>query len=54
MSSNITKTLSILLVLLLIANMVLFGLGRVPMWSFWLTIGVIWLFTKYVIPKIKN
>ena len=43
---------AVLLIVLLLANLILFPLGYVPVWSFWLTIAVVGLFAYYVLPRL--
>jgi len=40
------KTLYIILIILLIANMTLLALGKISVFVFWLIIGLAWLLTK--------
>lgn len=46
---NITasKLIAVVLVVLLIANMFLYPLGYISGWTFWLTLGVVLLYTQF-------
>ncbi len=47
------KILSILIIALLLANLILFALGKVSMLTFWLVIGAGFLIAKFVLPKVE-
>ncbi len=47
------KILSGIIIAILIANLILFALGKVSMLTFWLVIGAGFLIAKFVLPKVE-
>ena len=54
MKPKTIKIASILLIVILLVNMVLFALGKVGGLYFWITIAVIGLIAYKVLPSIKK
>ncbi|MFH2028904.1 MAG: hypothetical protein ABIJ08_07215 [Nanoarchaeota archaeon] len=51
---NKRKLVSISLIIILIINLVLFALKKIPQIYFWLMIGIIALIAYKVMPKLKT
>jgi Sec-independent protein translocase protein TatA len=50
---NKIKILSLLLIIILVANIILFGTGMMPQLYFWIIIAITALFAYKILPKIK-
>ena len=48
------KFLASILIVLLIANLILFGLGKINVWFFWIIIAIIFIAVKFGFKKIKK
>jgi hypothetical protein len=51
---NILKLAAIALVILVIANMILFALRKISALTFWFVIGAMALITFYILPNMKK
>lgn len=51
---KLIKILSIILIAIVVLNLILFALGKITMYMFWLIILIIGVFVYFILPKIKN
>jgi hypothetical protein len=51
--STTKKALSILLIILLVANSFFYAFTKIGNWQFWITLGVLALLAHFLLPKIK-
>lgn len=54
MALKLKKFVSVMLIVAVILNMVLFGLGRVSAKDFWIVIAVAAVLAYAILPRIKN
>ncbi len=49
----VKKYIAILIVVILFANMLLFGMGKLPVFLFWLIIGFGAIIAYFIFPRLK-
>lgn len=51
---NLKKVISIFFVIVVIVNMILLGMGRIPVLLFWGVLIIAAIYVYFVMPKIKD